>query len=215
MKVMSEEAAERIDRYRTLNNAVFGLALGLGAFSLSGFPIKGLEDIMMALGLFAITFGIILGIWHDVHRMLRYPFGLLFAFLDYLLLFLVCVLPFSLRLLVEAGEVLEVAANLYPVNILACHLVLVVMYHVFVTHNRDTLSKELVLWGKESRSVMFIVAMGVLVSLFLPSDVRLFPLPPGVPQFVQRLFLWFLAWPIAIIYGAIYERVHGIKFASK
>ena len=80
MKVMGEEAAERIDRYRTLNNAVFGLALGLGAFSLSGFPIKGLEDIMMALGLFAITFGIILGVWHDVHRMLRYPFGLLFAF---------------------------------------------------------------------------------------------------------------------------------------
>ena len=155
---MGEEAAERIDRYRTLNNAVFGLALGLGAFSLSGFPIQGLEDIMMALGLFAVTFGIILGVWHDVHRMLRYPFGLLFAFLDYLLLFLVAILPFSLRLLVEAGEVLEVAANLYPVNILASQVVLVVMYHVFVTHNRGVLSRELVLWGKESRNVVFIVA---------------------------------------------------------
>jgi len=49
-----EEAEERVDRYRTLNNAVFGLALGLGAFSLTGFPIGGLEDVFVALTLFAI-----------------------------------------------------------------------------------------------------------------------------------------------------------------
>ncbi len=212
--VTDEEAHERVDRYRALNNAVFGLALGLGAFSLSGFAIHGLEDIAMALALFASTFTIVLGIWHDVHRMLKYPFGMSFAFLDYLLLFLVAIVPFSLRLLVEVGEVMEIAATLYPLNVMGSLLVLAVMYHSFVTQNRDALSKELILWGKESRYFTLIVAMFYAMSLFLPSEVELLPLPPDAPHFLQRLFLWWLGWPIAIIYGIIYERVHGIKFSS-
>jgi len=212
---MGDEAQERVDRYRALNNAVFGLALGLGAFSLSGFPIHSPEDIIMALGLFASAFVIVLGIWHDVHRMLKYPFGLSFAFFDYLLLFLVAIVPFSLRLLVEVGEVMEIAAALYPLNVMGSLLVLAVMYHSFVTQNRDVLSKELTLWGKESRNGILIVATFFAVSLFLPSEVELLPLPPGAPRFLQRLLLWWLGWPVMIIYGIIYEKVHGIKFNSR
>lgn len=211
---MGEEAQERVDRYRALNNAVFGLALGLGSFSLSGFPIQGLEDIVMALALFASMFTIILGIWHDAHRMLKYPFGMSFASLNYSLLFLVAIMPFSLRLLVEVGEVMEIAATLYPLNVMGSLLVLAVMYQIYVTHNRDVLSKELILWGKESRNFTLIVAIFYALSLFLPSEVELLPLPPDAPRFLQRLFLWFLGWPIAIVYGIIYERVHGIKFNS-
>jgi len=212
--VMDEEGHERVDRYRALNNAVFGLALGLGAFSLSGFPIQGLEDIVMALALFASAFTIILGIWHDVHRMLKYPFGMFFAFLDYLLIFLVAIVPFSLRLLMEVGEVMKIAATLYPLNVTVSLLVLAVMYHSFVKHNQDVLSKELILWGKESRNGILIVATFYAVSLFLPLEVELLPLPPDAPRFLQRLFLWFLGWPAMIAYGIIYERVHGIKFSS-
>jgi uncharacterized membrane protein len=212
--LLGKEAQERVDRYRALNNAVFGLALGPGSFSLSGFPIQGLEDIVMALALFASMFTIILGIWHDVHRMLKYPFGMSFAFLNYSLLFLVAIMPFSLRLLVEVGEVMEIAPTLYPLNVMDSLLVLAVMYQIYVTHNRDVLSKELILSGKESRNFTLIVAIFYALSLFLPSEVELLPLPPDAPRFLQRLFLWFLGWPIALVYGIIYERVHGIKFNS-
>ncbi|MDH5450894.1 MAG: hypothetical protein OEX77_08370 [Candidatus Bathyarchaeota archaeon] len=213
---MTEEAEERIDRYRTLNNAAFGLALGLGAFSLTGFPIEGLMDIVMALGLFANAFLIILGIWHDVHRMLKYPFGMSFAFLDYLLIFLVVIMPFTFRLIFEVGEVVEIAVTLYPLNVMASQIVLATMYQMFVRHNRDILPRELVLWGKESRNCVFIIAVFYAASVFLPSEVlELMPLPPGAPSFLQRLFLWWLGYPIMIIYGVIYEKVHGIKWASR
>ncbi len=209
-----EEAEERVDRYRTLNNAVFGLALGLGAFSLTGFPIGGLEDVVVALVLFAFTFAIVLGIWHDVHRMLKYRFGLFFAFLDYLLVFLVVIMPFSLRLMVEVGEVRDVAVLLYPLNILASQVVLGIMYQSFVMSNRDVLSRELILWAKESRTFVLIVAFFYGVSLFLPSGFELLPLPPGAPQIFQRFILWGLGWPIAIVYGIVYEKVHGVTFSS-
>lgn len=207
-----EEATERIDRYRTLNNAVFGLALGLGAFSLTAFSIHGLEDIIMAILLFAGMFIIVLGIWHDVHRMLKYPFDMLFAALDYLLLFLAAIMPFSFRLIFEFQEVTEIAATLYPLNVASAQIVLAIMYHKFTTHNRDSLSKEIILWGKESRNFVLIVAVFYVISLFLPSEVTLLPLPPEFPKIFQRLFVWWLGYPIAIIYGALYEKMHGIKW---
>jgi len=214
MAVMAEESEERISRWRTLTDASFGLALGLSAFSLTNFPIRGLADIGMAFLLFATAFMIILDIWHDVHRMLRYPFGMSFAFLNYLLIFLVVIMPFTFRLIVETGEVREVAATLYPLDVAASMAVLAVMHQSFIRYNRDKLPKEIILWGKENRIAYLIVAVVYAASLFIPSDVRIIPFPPEL-QLLQRIFLWGIAWPIAILYGAIYEKAHGIKWDSK
>lgn len=210
-----EEAAERIDRYRTLNNAVFGLALGLGAFSLTTFSIQSFGDIIIALTLFASMFTIILGIWHDVHRILKYPFDMSFAALDYLLIFLAAIMPFTFRLIFEFQEVTEIAATLYPLNVAASQIVLAIMYQKFTSHNRDSLPKELFLWGKESRNFVLIVSVFYILSLFLPPEVKLLPIPPEFPTILQRVFLWWVGWPIAIVYGVIFEKRHGIKWASK
>jgi len=212
---MAEEAKERIDRWRTLINASFGLALGLSAFSLTNFPIRSLEDIGMALLLFAFVFISISGIWHDVHRMLRYPFGMSFAFLNYLLIFLVVIMPFTFRLIVETGEISEVATLLYPLDVAASLIVLAVMSQIFVRHNRDSLSREMILWAKTNGIVYSISAVVYAASLFLPSDVKIFPLPPEAPQLFQRIFLWGMAIPIALIPAFIYEKVHGIKWTSR
>jgi uncharacterized membrane protein len=212
---MAEEAKERIDRWRTLINASFGLALGLSAFSLTNFPIRSLEDIGMALLLFATVFIIISGIWHDVHRMLRYPFSMSFAFLNYILIFLVVIMPFTFRLIVETGEIREVATILYPLDVAASMTVLAVMHQIFVRHNRDSLSKEMILWGNENGIVYSIIAVIYTASLFLPSDVKILPLPPEAPQLLQRIFLWGMAIPIGLIPAVIYEKVHGIKWTSR
>jgi len=81
-------------------------------------------------------------------------------------------------------------------------------------YNRDVLSRELILWGKESRTFAFIVAFFYGFSLFLPSGFELLPLPPGALQIFNRFILWFLGWPIAIVYGIVYEKVHGVTFSS-
>ncbi|MFQ6074745.1 MAG: hypothetical protein ACE5Z5_01235 [Candidatus Bathyarchaeia archaeon] len=209
---MAEEAEERVTRYRTITNAVFGLALLLGAFSLVDYPIHGLEDIIMALVLFANAFLITLGIWHDVHRMLKYPFGMFFAALNYLLIFLVVIMPFTFRLIFTFGEVGEIATILYPIDVMASQIVLAAMYQSFIDHNEAILPREMILWGKESRNTVSIVAAIYAASIYLPQEVKILPLPPETPQFLQRAFLWWLAWPIAITYAAIYEKVHGIKF---
>ena len=102
---MAEEAAERVSRWRTLIDASFGLALGLSAFSLTDFSIRKSADIMMAIMLFFMAFTIIIGIWHDVHRILKYPFGISFAALNFMLIFLVVIMPFTFRLIfLEIGE---------------------------------------------------------------------------------------------------------------
>jgi len=171
-------------------------------FSLTNFPIRGFNDIVVALTLFANALIIILTIWNDVHRLLKYPFGTSFPFLNYLLIFLVAIMPFTFRLVVETGEVGEIAARLYPSDVVISMIVLAVMFHSFIRHNRGSLLKEMILWGKKSRNFALIVTVVYAASLFLPSEEILpnRPLPPG------RMALWLLGWLIAILYSAIYKK---------
>ena len=149
--------------------------------------------------------------------MLKYPFGMTFALLIYLLIFSVALMPFTFRLIFKMEEVIEIVPRLYPLNVAASSVVMAFMYHSFTRHN--AVPKEMILWGKENRIVILIVAAFYLASFLLPSEVKFLPPLPDLPSYMhdllQRLILWGLGWPIAITYGAIYEKVHGIKWASR
>ena len=138
-----EESLHRKSERRAMHiitDAVFGLALGLAAFSLVDYQITIVEDVYFAIGFFAITFFLITLFWIWIRRFFEdlpiyggAQLGILFA-----LCFLVAILPFIMRLFFinMYGGTPEVAAfalvTLYPLDMGAMSLLVGLLHLLFL-----------------------------------------------------------------------------------
>ena len=192
-----------------ITDAVFGLALGLAAFSLVEYQIITVEDVYFAIGFFAITFFLLVLFWIWIRRFFEdLPIyggallGILFA-----LCFLVALLPFIMRLFFihMYGGTPEVAAfalvTLYPLDIGVIGLLVGVLHLLFLKQARARTP-----WADYKHIASDSVAAltlgsGFLVFAAIPPTMTFGELLPiGLPTALATLPARFGIWiPLGII----------------
>jgi uncharacterized membrane protein len=192
-----------------ITDAVFGLALGLAAFSLVDYQITTVEDVYFAIGFFAITFFLVTLFWIWIRRFFEdLPiYGGAFLGILFLLCFLVAILPFIMRLFFTNmyGGTPEVAAfalvTLYPLDIGAIGLFVGVLHLLFLKQARARTP-----WADYKHITSDSVAAlalgaGFLIFAAIPPTMtfgELLPigLPPSLVALPARFGIWI---PIGII----------------
>ena len=126
-----DAAARRKDRFRDVFSGVFGLVLGLGAFSVTTADYASTDEVWQALGLFAPAFFFVLLIWQTVADLFdRYPAddGPFYVLVT-LVLFLTTLAPAFLNLLLaEAPSVQRLSGTLFPVSMAGVFALLMVLW---------------------------------------------------------------------------------------
>ncbi len=211
-----------------VTDAVFGLALGLGAFSLIEYPINTLNDIFVAIGFFALTFFLISLFWMWIRRFFEdFPiYGSGMTFTLWVLCFLVAILPFIMRLFFSGtfGGAEEVATFasllLYPLDMGAIALLVGLLHVLFLKQGRSGTPWSDYKHIASDSIFAFILGVGFLFSAFLPVTMTFGELLPlGLPVTIAlipaRFGIWIIiflaAIPVYLIMEIIFRRMTPIK----
>jgi len=107
------------ERLSTILDGLLGMALGLSAYSLTGFGIKDIQDIIKSLIYFTILFLLIIAFWRGISRSIalaRYDRRI--SFINFIIGALLVVMPFCLRLiLLPQLETKKIGYYIFPIVI--------------------------------------------------------------------------------------------------
>jgi uncharacterized membrane protein len=201
---------------RTIGDSVYGLALGLCAYSLTDYALGGMEDIIIALSFFLLTFLLISMFWTELYRCFALApfFDDTLVATSLLLTFFVTLMPFSLRLAMTS----EVAARnvgmtLFPLNMMAAGLSSSAFIALALRRRVIDIPKDDLM--ELQRFAVFIPVLAVIyiASLFwIPPDATI---PPQLANFIPeplsilralpfRVLVWWFSFLLAIpILGTI------------
>lgn len=88
------------ERLSTMLDGLLGMALGLSAYSLTGFGIKDIQDIVKSLVYFTILFLLTITFWRGISRSLALAhYDKRISFINFIIGALLVVMPFCLRLI--------------------------------------------------------------------------------------------------------------------
>lgn len=88
------------ERLSTMLDGLLGMALGLSAYSLTGFGIKDIQDIVKSLVYFTILFLLTITFWRGISRSLALAhYNKRISFINFIIGALLVVMPFCLRLI--------------------------------------------------------------------------------------------------------------------
>ncbi len=194
-----------------ITDAVFGLAIGLAAFSLTEYEINAIEDVYFAIGFFFLTFFFISLFWMWVRRFFEdFPVhgGAVIGIL-YILCFLVAILPFIMRLFFSgmfggATEVGVIAQTwLYPLDMGIISTLVGGLHVLFLKQGRNTVP-----WSEYKHIATdgfsaFIFGTGFLLFAVAPIDQTLgdilwFYVPNAIADIPAKFGVWLLLIIIAI-----------------
>ena len=146
MVVAQESKHQRSERraVQIITDAVFGLSIGLAAFSLTEYQISVIEDVYFAIGFFFLTFFFISLLWAWLRRFFEdYPvYGGGISGILYVSCFLIAILPFIMRLFFTgfSGGTEEVALVaqewLYPLDMGAISVLVASLHVLFLKQGR-------------------------------------------------------------------------------
>ena len=197
----------------TIIDAVFGLSLGLGAFSLTELPITNAQDLFTAIGFFGFSYFIIFMSW----------MGIRVYFEDYVVYggtnmilfftgFFIAIMPLPIRIVLmqalepTSPDILEAAWMLYPLCLGTITLTMGIFSLVFSKQSWKTTPwkdlKHLLTEGV----AFFALGLVFLVSVFIPYETPIENLlgpkiiqmlPPPVANLPYKVGFWFLGGLIA------------------
>jgi hypothetical protein len=110
----------------TIIDAIFGLSLGLGAFSLTDLPIRNAQDLFTAVGFFGVSYFIIFLSWMGIRQ--YYEDYIIYGSIHFILVFtgfFIAIMPIPIRIILmqfiepTSSEVFEAAFTLYPICLCA------------------------------------------------------------------------------------------------
>lgn len=172
---MSNNNADRLEKFKSITTEVFALTLGLGAFSLSSIPLTSMEDVVVAIGAFAIAFMYVAMIWIISSRFFEaYPlYDDAFLALDFVMLFLVALGPFIMRaIFFESPELQQPMSVLYGLDLMGTYAILGFLHQKFIWQNRECLKPERIKQVKMDRNMQFVASVWFLVSTVIPIPYR-------------------------------------------
>jgi uncharacterized membrane protein len=195
-----------------ITDAVFGLALGLAAFSLVDYQITTVEDVLFAIGFFAVTFSLVVLFWMWVRRFFEdLPvYGGGFIGILFVLSFLVALLPFIMRLFFTQlyGGTPEVATlailTLYPLDMGGIAVLVALLHLLFVKQARARTPWPDYKHIASDSVAALTLAAGFFVTALIPAPMVLgdllpigLPLPlAGIPA---RLGIWIPIIAIGVV----------------
>jgi uncharacterized membrane protein len=209
-----ESLHQRSERraFQIITDAVFGLAIGLAAFSLTDFEINVVEDIYIAIGFFFLTFFFISLFWAWVRRFFEdFPvYGGAMNGILYSLCFLVAILPFIMRLFFTGlyGGTEEVALTaqlwLYPLDMGTISILVGVVHMLFLRQGRNTVPWDEYKHIATDGYAAFIFGLGFLFTALAPADQTLgdylfFSIPSPFADMPAKIGVWFILILIAVI----------------
>jgi hypothetical protein len=194
-----------------VTDAVFGLAIGLAAFSLTEYQITVMEDVYFAIGFFFLTFFFISLFWMWVRRFFddfqvrgEGVVGIL-----YILCFLVAILPFIMRLFFSSmfggGEEVALMAQtwLYPLDMGFISMLVCILHLLFLKQGRNTVPWPEYKHIAKDGFAAVVIGGGFLLTAIVSVDLTLGDLLPflapyafaGIPA---KIGVWFILIIVAI-----------------
>jgi len=183
---MSNQNADRLEKFKSITTEVFALTLGLGAFSLSLVPRTSMVEIAQAVGAFAIAFFYIAMIWIIHSRFFEnYPlYDNAFLALNFVILFLVAISPFLMQGFSMSPDFADAMSILFALDIMGIYAILGVLHQRYIRQNKGRLKAEEIREVKLDRNMQFIISVWFLISAVMPTQYRfifwmlLAPIPP-------------------------------------
>lgn len=194
-----DTAAKRKDRYNDIVSGVFGLILGLSAFSLTGISFDTRSDLWEALGVFVPSFFLVVVIWQITSELAdRYPDDdRPFYTAVTAVLFLTTLSPAFLNLLIEGEqEVRELSAILFPVSLAITFSILTCLWlrlRLLIRRAGQPPEPDII----PGIAIEATVAVYFLGTLLLPFDDASSP----------RVYAWFGSFLISPVVGRIASQV--------
>jgi hypothetical protein len=187
--------AERHAMY-VIVDAVFGLSLGLGAFSLTELPIARRGDLLVAVGFFGFSYFVIFMAWMSIRRHFEEGY-VVYGPVNMILFltgFFIAVMPVPMRILLmqlfepSSLEVFEAAFSLYSFCMCAITITMGVFSFAFSRQSwKTTPWKDFVHQLYEGVSA-FVMGFVFLVSAFMPFSESLEDvLGPGVISYLPAI----------------------------
>ena len=202
-------------------DAVFGLSLGLGAFSLTELPITNSQDLFAAIGFFGLSYLIVFMSWMVIRRHFENGYTV-YGGVNMILFFtgfFVAIMPIAIRLILmetiapSSSEVLEAAFRLYSFCLCAVTLTMGILSFAFSKQSWKVAPWDDHVHLLDEGVGAFVMGFVFLVSAFIPFEKTLGDvLDPGIFSLLPSMFanfpsnigLWVvgsltLALPAAII----------------
>jgi len=219
-----ESLHERSERHAiyVIIDAVFGLSLGLGAFSLTELPIVNTHDLLVAIGFFGFSYFIIFMSWMIIRR---YFVGhTIYGSINGLLFFtgfFIAILPIPIRIILmqllepTSSDLLGGAFMLYPICLSAVTITVGIFSFAFYKQSGNTAPWKDVVHLVSEGVGFFLLGLVFLFSAFMPFELSIedvvgtiLQLPPEIANLPFKVGFWFLgglviAIPVAIVASII------------
>ena len=231
-KKNKESLHERSERHAiyVIIDAVFGLSLGLGAFSLTELPIANTHDLLVAIGFFGFSYFVIFMSWMIIRR---YFVGhTVYGSINGLLFFtgfFIAILPIPIRIILmqllepTSSDLLGGAFMLYPICLSAVTITVGVFSFVFYKQSGKTAPWKDVVHLVSEGVGFFFLGLVFLFSAFMPFELSIedvsgtiLQLPPEIANLPFKVGFWFLGGlVITIPAGAVASIILRSKTRAK
>jgi len=217
--VEKESLHHRAERHAVciIIDAIFGLSLGLGAFSLTELPITNAHDLFVAVGFFGFSYFIIFMSW----------MGIRVYFEDYVIYggvtmilfftgFFIAIMPIPIRIILmqsiepNSSELLEAAFMLYPICLSAVTITMGIFSFAFSKQSWKTAPWKDLAHLLTDGVASFVMGLVFLISAFMSYETSIkdvlgpsiiSQLPPEAVNLPFKIGFWFLGG-IAIVMPA-------------
>ena len=192
MSGISNQNADRLEKFKSITTEIFALTLGLGAFSLAIVPRTSILEVAQAVGVFGIAFFYIAIIWIINFRFFeKYSlYDNTFLALNFAVLFMVAISPFLMQGFSLSSDFADTMSILYALDIMGIFAILGVLHHRYILQNKEQVEAETTREAKMDRNMQFIIALWFLISAFIPLQYRFIfwmLLPPIPPLYRHRI----------------------------
>ena len=178
-------------------DAVFGLSLGLGAFSLTELPIARSQDLFAAIGFFGFSYFVIFMSWMVIRRHFEEGYTVYGSVNMILFLtgFFVAIMPIPIRIILmqsiepSSSEVFEAAFKLYSLCLCDVTLTMGILSFAFAKQSWKVAPwKDLVHLLDEGVGA-FAMGLVFLISAFMPFETLIKDvLDPDILSFLPSVF---------------------------
>jgi hypothetical protein len=225
-KVFEKESlhhrAERHAMY-VIIDAVFGLSLGLGAFSLTELPITAAQDLLMAVGFFGFSYFIIFMSWMGIRA--YFEDYIVYGGINMILFFtgfFIAILPIPIRIILmqsiepTSPDILEAAWKLYPICLSAITITMGLFSFTFSKQSWKTAPWKDFVHLLTEGVMFFVMGLVFLFSAFMPYEHSIKDvldpsiiqiLPPPVASLPFKVGFWFLGGIVVAVPAYILTKI--------
>jgi len=209
------------ERSETILEGVFGLVLGLGAYSLTGFTIGGLGDVVVAVSYFALMFFLVCLFWWGTSKWFAVAeYSDVFMAINFFFILLLVFMPFFLRLLFIPDPVVkDVGLTLFPLDMGAL-LLGVLLGNVVILRQKRDMPKEVGRDLKRGLVIFPMMSAFFFLSLLIPADATTQAyVQTYLPQFETivldplkdfpfRVAFWWFIIVLGSVFGSLAQVIH-------